>query len=173
MCSLIKVNNDEYFSVSDNIHDNIHNNIHNISNISCINTKDDLNKKCEKAGVIIYDSSNQYIMLVRNKVTQTYGFPKGSKENNESSLDTAIREVYEETSFFLNKDLVQPYGIIANTYYFFTYLPFNFIDNIDSNSIDVNEIDHVTWVSISYLKCLKHYKNTDLKNFNYHVKQYL
>lgn len=52
----------------------------------------------KSAGVIIYqeiDSEIKYL-IVKTKIQQVWGFPKGHLEDNETEKEAAIREVYEE-----------------------------------------------------------------------------
>lgn len=49
-------------------------------------------------GAILFSKENnkrQYVLVM--EANGTYGFPKGHKEGNETDLETATREVYEET----------------------------------------------------------------------------
>lgn len=41
------------------------------------------------------------VLLVRNHEKNTWGFPKGAKEEGESDIETALRELYEETGLAL------------------------------------------------------------------------
>ena len=61
-------------------------------------------------GGIIFDETKQYVLLVVKNDTGHYGFPKGKRNKNETSIQTALREIYEETSLtqedlsFINMD---------------------------------------------------------------------
>ena len=52
--------------------------------------------------VIILDDKNKVLLLKRSQKVDTYrglwGFPGGKREDGETSVDAAVREVYEETS---------------------------------------------------------------------------
>ena len=50
-----------------------------------------------KAGCVLIDCKNKKVGLVYRKSHNDYTFPKGHQEEDESFLETAIREVEEET----------------------------------------------------------------------------
>ena len=56
-------------------------------------------------GAIVYTIINKmvYYIIVKNK-KDVYGFPKGLAENEESELETALREIHEETSLNVEID---------------------------------------------------------------------
>ena len=59
-------------------------------------------------GAIILDPGMEHCLLLRGyKSNGTWGFPKGKVNENESDLDCAVREVYEET----HEVKLQPDGI--------------------------------------------------------------
>lgn len=51
------------------------------------------------AGIVIYHRGDAGVrfLLLRNRLHQTWGFPKGRAERNETALETAHRETLEET----------------------------------------------------------------------------
>lgn len=51
------------------------------------------------AGSIIYrvDNGKRFYLLIKNKCSENWGFPKGHLEKGEDDVDAAIREVSEET----------------------------------------------------------------------------
>lgn len=58
-----------------------------------------------RGGGVILSNSNDEILLVQNAKSGYWSFPKGKYENEDMAYYfTAIREMYEETSFQLNKD---------------------------------------------------------------------
>ncbi|HEY8406168.1 MAG TPA: NUDIX domain-containing protein [Acholeplasma sp.] len=80
------------------------------------------------AGAIVYTKSEgQYLfLLVQHQNGGHFSFPKGHVETGESLIETAKREVYEETGihFELTSDKMQintflmPNGIYKDVYYF-------------------------------------------------------
>lgn len=69
-------------------------------------------KKDKSCGCIVFN--NRKILLVKHKKGHI-GFPKGHPEGNETNVDTAIREVKEETNIDVE--------IISNKTYKETYCP--------------------------------------------------
>ena len=51
-------------------------------------------------GALVYTKVNDEIkyLIIKQKYTNHYGFPKGHMEVNETKEETAIREIYEETN---------------------------------------------------------------------------
>ena len=51
----------------------------------------------KSCGAVVYTIVNNKIMyLLIQNLSGIYGFPKGHMENNETEIETALREVYEE-----------------------------------------------------------------------------
>lgn len=61
-------------------------------------------------GVIIYQ--NKKILMCRVTGQGFWDLPKGCKESGESAISAAIRELYEETSIIVNRDLLKDLGEI-------------------------------------------------------------
>ena len=121
-------------------------------------------------------------IIGKSKNTDTpWEFPKGRKNHkNESDIETAIREFYEETGIKSNKynilwnikpyiETYKDYGIIyKNTYYF--------AEAIDkwkpkyrfSNNTQISETSAVSWVSKNYLKSIIN----DNENYKRNVKKF-
>ena len=80
------------------------------------------------AGAVVYTKvDDQYLFLmIQNKNGNHFSFPKGHVEKNESIMDTAKREVSEETGILYeiasNKmetiTYLMPNGIYKDVYYF-------------------------------------------------------
>jgi 8-oxo-dGTP pyrophosphatase MutT (NUDIX family) len=54
--------------------------------------------KEKSCGAVIYKKEDDYSFLILKHNSGHYSFPKGHVENNESEIDTAIREIKEETN---------------------------------------------------------------------------
>lgn len=64
---------------------------------------DDVIEELSAMAVVVFENS---ILSTNEEIygNNTLSLPKGHKENNETILETAIRECYEETNILLNKD---------------------------------------------------------------------
>lgn len=84
-----------------------------IDNFGKIHPFDTGNKPLEiKAGFIIYNKDGGEAILVRDTASGKYGFPKGSYDNEKDKniLQTAIRELYEETGIKISPQQIT-YGL--------------------------------------------------------------
>ena len=77
------------------------------------------NKRCILCNCNYFTGQTTYFCLVKLLCKTKYDLPKGKKEDNESFLDAAMREVYEETGLFFNKRTIsflkKNYQIKKNT----------------------------------------------------------
>lgn len=111
----------------------------------------------KKAGVICFDNCGRHL-LVKEKTSNKWGFPKGSVEKNESLVDCALREFREETGYTLEKRQI----FIGKTFkchkcmYFIVYI--NTTDDAENSlipytmsteNIDRDEIVDMFWVNLS------------------------
>lgn len=60
-----------------------------------------LEKSCGTIPYTVRDGK-VYYLLIKNKNNEYCGFPKGHVESNESEMETALRETFEETSLDVN-----------------------------------------------------------------------
>lgn len=121
------------------------------------------------------DKNIIYYLIIKQKMAH-YGFPKGHKESNETDIETAKREVLEETGIYIN---------IYEDYYFTnSYYPnintFKKVKYYLSEAINYNykkqdeEIDEIFWLDYNQAlkiitfendkKMLKHFNNILIKN---------
>lgn len=75
-------------------------------------------KKEKSCGAVVYKFQNNQLLflLIKSKKGHHYSFPKGHVENNETEIETALREIKEET----NLDVI----IDSNFREMITYSPF-------------------------------------------------
>lgn len=113
-----------------------------------------LNKKTKKIN----------ILLVHTKSYNGYwGFPKGHVELNETLIQTAIREIKEETGLDVtlvdeNLKWVSEYSPFLNTKKIVTY--FWFYPNLLSKlKPQISEISEILWVDIDHVNKKLTYKN--------------
>ena len=101
--------------------------------------------KVEKAGCILVNIENNKIGLIYRSKQNDYSFPKGHKENGETLIECAIREIAEETKreciLYSNNPIAKEHYIDSKNdevdmYYFLA------IDNGESNncSLDTHEL---------------------------------
>ncbi|MBN3490311.1 NUDIX domain-containing protein [Acholeplasma equirhinis] len=81
------------------------------------------------AGAIVYtktEDGKTLYLLIQHKLGGHFSFPKGHIEKNESVIDTAKREVYEETGIMFDfvsdkmkvNTYLMPNGVYKDVYYF-------------------------------------------------------
>jgi NTP pyrophosphohydrolases including oxidative damage repair enzymes len=106
---------------------------------------------------VIISQDKQHILFGKIAMQNKYDLPKGKKEDNESFLDAAMREVYEETGLSLTKEQYRSlknyqikkirYNKDKNITVFFVYDKYNTILN------DVSSLCAISRVSV------KNYRN--------------
>ena len=105
-------------------------------------------KKEKSCGTIVINKNNQVLLVKHNK--GHYGFPKGHMEENESEIETAIRETKEETNIdaVINKEKRYeisysiPPNIDKTVIYFLAY------SKNDKIIPQASEIKEVLWIDI-------------------------
>lgn len=138
-----------------------------ISNMKHNCQKKQANVVC--AGGIIYDVSTRKILVVQGRVK--WSLPKGHREPGEEPHETAMREIYEETSMrvILNEQS-RSKRILKSLYYLIT------VHNADVTQlfpIDTNEVICVKWCDkeeLYSLDCNKQLKYL-LKKWDYIINQ--
>jgi len=65
------------------------------------------------AQAVIFDADNS-VLLVRHTYRQGWHFPGGGVEHDETVLDAAARETFEETGIRINLDKARFHGLFAN-----------------------------------------------------------
>lgn len=80
------------------------------------------------------------VLLVRGRTTQKWSFPKGHMKKQETELECARRELFEETGIMAPDNYIGYHKLRAASYYTF------YIDKMPELEIhDQSEIDAVTW----------------------------
>ena len=98
------------------------------------------NRKNNKCGVIVFRKSDNKFLIVKNKTSQYWGFPKGHQEDGETTIQSAIRELREEAGIeIVENDIL--YSIKKKSWYLYIVL----LDNVYVK-IDNNEICAFKWV---------------------------
>lgn len=120
-----------------------------------------------RCGAIIFTRDYDYLILVQNKYVLLeqnkimWGLPKGHIEDNESYVECAKREIYEETGLHIDITKMHPKLCIHNTYYFPVMLKKTQTSIKESMNVkDTAEIHCVAVHSIQYLL-----QNLDMLNY--------
>ena len=111
-------------------------------------------------GIIRYKSSDrEEYLLVKQRYMSVWSFPKGHGHELEPQIDTAKREIYEETGLQL---VDEPIG--KRRYKRGIYFVFDLKEKPEKMMIpDAREIEEVKWVTVEEMKELKN--NSGIKLF--------
>jgi hypothetical protein len=146
----------------------------NCNNINCcelkttkfiINTEKKY-KSSYKAGIFIYSPNNNKILIVQSN-GKLWGAPKGTVKKNESIIDCAIRETYEETGIKIDKNQLKISTQIKSkaTYY---YLEMN-LKCIDEIYIPKEHIyNDVNSYALINMSCLDYFISNEIIKLNKH-----
>jgi 8-oxo-dGTP pyrophosphatase MutT (NUDIX family) len=112
-------------------------------------------------GAVVYKIQNNspIFLLVNSRQNKKWGFPKGHIENGENEIETAKREIYEETGIedvkfiknFRQEDVYVVNGSISHTRdnmvekHSIYFLALTLADPLD---FDKNEIEELRWADI-------------------------
>src|SRR5205814_8708970 len=122
-----------------------------------INSKSKIRKW--KAGFILIDEINQAILMIKDRKSKLWGFPKGSYEEkrDETMFAFAQRELMEETGLSLNKDELYQSKLYKHKFKErLSYMYVNFISmkSYSLNIKDKREIEDARWISYKNLLAL-------------------
>jgi ADP-ribose pyrophosphatase YjhB (NUDIX family) len=110
------------------------------------------NTKNKKAGCFIYDPISEKILLVQSR-GQLWGSPKGTLQENETTLECALREVKEETGLDIDeKDLIDMMTLNSRVSYFFVKL--KEIEVSIQSQITDNDANGIGWFNVNCLYSL-------------------
>jgi mRNA-decapping enzyme subunit 2 len=112
-----------------------------------------------RSGCIILNKNNREILCVKNRLSNTWGFPKGHKELKESIRECALRELLEESGYVLDSGALDTAKLItyknrSRTYFFFmvSVESLELLHKKQDHIIDTKEISGVAWLSLKDLK---------------------
>jgi 8-oxo-dGTP pyrophosphatase MutT (NUDIX family) len=133
--------------------------------------KQDLDEtKFKRAGLIL--KHDDKFLLVYGRTSKKWSFPKGKKNEKESSIDCAIREFEEETGILLTNDDIEKINFYFRTSHCVYYLlDLNYHIDIKKNTKYNYEISKVRYMTIEDIRKNQNILNYDLKtfcNFFYH-----
>lgn len=116
--------------------------------------------KC-KAGVILYDSDSDKILMVQSR-NNLWGIPKGSLNQGETFGECAIRELTEETGIVIKEcDLTNYITITSNICYYYMNMketPVSVQLNAD------NDVNSTGWIKLECLKTMVFNKTIRITN---------
>jgi len=105
----------------------------------------------KKSGIILCD--NNKILLVKNRRTRLWGFPKGSVENFDKNLKyAAIRELKEETGYIIDYENVEKGLLIFRDFILFNVNIKNIVNKVDRT--DTDEIIEQNFYNVDQIKHL-------------------
>ena len=113
----------------------------------------------EKSGCILYTkiSTDIYILMVQQKASMYWGFPKGSRMPHESDEEAAQRELLEETSIRIPINSDQPFMKTNKNVFYLIYVKYKL-----ECYIDKTELMNYQWYKLK--NALKLYSSKTTKN---------
>lgn len=125
-----------------------------------------VNSKINRCGGIIFNSEQNSVLMVLNKLSyqngeNKWGFPKGHKNIGETNVNCARREIYEETGLSIPNEFFTKKLNFYNSLYYIIQIK---QDISRFNIKDKNEIVDVKWFNLNSIRKF---------NFNRDVKEFL
>lgn len=120
-------------------------------------TKPSFNKARCYGGIIKCSSTGKYLLV--KGFTGKWSFPKGHREKNETPIDCAKREIYEETGIKID-NFQDKKAIFVSLYYYFNV---DFDEEVPVQPIDTKEILDIKWFLPEETKLIE--KNKDVNVF--------
>ena len=107
-------------------------------------------------------SSENTLLLVKGRRSGKWSFPKGHIESGETSLDCALRELYEETGVKLEQNSIGCHKLSVGQYYIFE------TEETPLAVRDQDEIEEALWIPVDRLSSMN--CNVDVNNFLMRLK---
>lgn len=129
----------------------------------------------KSCGAVVYKKKKDtiYYLLIKNR-SKNIGFPKGHVEENENEIDTALREIFEETNINVNIDKHFRIAYNYNINFFIKKQAVYFLAQMINEDIKIpdNEILSYHFVSYTDAMALLTYPNEKkiLKSANQYIK---
>ena len=112
------------------------------------------------SGIIVIDNDKTILVSTKNG---NYSFPKGKKNKGETSLDTAWRELNEETGLSKeNVEIIDDFVIDENSNkgnIAIRYFVGKLIKNPIKLTYDADELQNVEWIQIDEAYKIEKFKN--------------
>ncbi|UXI22546.1 hypothetical protein NH340_JMT08489 [Sarcoptes scabiei] len=102
------------------------------------------------SGAIMLDKNLDFILLVQGFSSKTWGFPKGKVNHDESLMNCAVREVFEETGYNCKDDIFEDCYLERKIFEskLRLYLVKNIEFNFDFKPQARNEIRSIKWFAL-------------------------
>jgi 8-oxo-dGTP pyrophosphatase MutT (NUDIX family) len=97
------------------------------------------------------------VLIIQGRCTGKWSFPKGHSNDNETQLDCAIRETYEETGIQLSNRFQKIIHLSKGIYFLY------YCEEENPAPKDVNEVMETAWVPIEKLCSMN--VNVDISMF--------
>ena len=129
-------------------------------------------RRTKSAGAVIMSADGHQCLLVRQRQTQNWSFPKGTCMENETLENCMYREVFEETGVDLHQ-----YRFFQNgkrrwkRYVLFLIFLLEPYTNIQLKINDNHEIDRVEWIDCKDIKDIKLNQVTASVLYSLHFKR--
>jgi mRNA-decapping enzyme subunit 2 len=109
-------------------------------------------------------------LLVKGVIFNKWGFPKGKKDENESDIECASRELFEETRVYVDPNSLNKCKRVKvgrhNLYIYKSYEKPN-IENVNEN-----EIVEIKWMTLDDMKNVYSECNRELRNIIDYQERY-
>jgi 8-oxo-dGTP pyrophosphatase MutT (NUDIX family) len=122
-----------------------------------------------RAGIIFLDYNEKKVLVVQSYCVH-WGFPKGSKNVNETFKECAIRELFEETGIRIHEEDIEHTIQLYNGTVKYYIVQWNRRFHIDCSVIDTSEISGIGWICV---QCLKQRVDDGEMLVNCHVRKLL
>jgi 8-oxo-dGTP pyrophosphatase MutT (NUDIX family) len=107
--------------------------------------------KIKKSGCFIYNSKTDKILLVQSRA-KLWGSPKGTVQFEESLLNCAIREVYEETGINVEENMFSG-AIVVNSKSLYYILDIKEETELSIQAdVKDNDVNGIMWIKLDCLK---------------------
>ncbi len=103
-----------------------------------------------KASVVVLKKDGKYLSVSRKHDKESIGLPGGKTNYNETFSDAAIREIFEETGFYLYN--LKPVFVCKDGDYRCVSYVADFVGEIGQLVLSTTETGFISWVEYENLK---------------------
>lgn len=132
-------------------------------------------KNQRKAGVVLFNNNTNKILIVQSR-GNLWGLPKGSCNNNETIIECASRELFEETGITITADEISESKFKYKKSHFrigtciYYYIERNIEESINLQKVinEKNDVSGIGWININCIKDM-----TPQLKLNLHIRKAL